>query len=58
MKNSQKLNLILAIIMLLILINWISISTKSKCFNWLDYTISFGALFANIGANILATIEE
>lgn len=44
--------------MLLILINWISISTKSKCFNWLDYTISFGALFANIGANILATIEE
>ena len=57
MKISQKLNVIIAMIMLLILINWVSISAESKCFNWFDYTTNFGALFANIGVNIFAAIE-
>jgi len=58
MRGSQKLNIILAMIMLLLLINWVFRSGEMDCFNWTDYTTSFGALFANVGINIFVAVGK
>jgi hypothetical protein len=51
------LNIMLAIIILLILINGVFRSAQTDCFSWFDYSTNFGVLFASIGINILAALE-
>ncbi|MBS3080544.1 hypothetical protein J4221_03670 [Candidatus Pacearchaeota archaeon] len=58
MKRSHLLNLISVIAALLLIINWISRAVGTLCFNWFDYSTSFGTLFFNMAINIFAVLED
>ena len=57
MKRSQILNIMAAIAVLLLLINWVFKSTETGCFNWFDYASGFMTLFINMSINIFAAVE-
>ena len=56
MKLSYYLNVTASVLTLAFIIFLITRSVKSGCFNWLDYSVSFGTLFTNLGINILASL--
>ena len=56
MRLSDILTLISSILTLMFILFLTLRSIKSICFNWLDYGVAFGTLFANLGINILAAL--
>ena len=58
MKISDFLTIISSILTFLLIIFLISRVLNTSCFDWIDYIIAFGTLFANIGINILAALER
>jgi len=57
-KNSQILNIMLAIIMIILIVNWVLKSSQTDCFNWFDYTMNFGTLFGSMAINFLAAYGD
>ena len=56
MKISDKLNILSAIFTLLLVLFIFGRNLNSGCFNWVDYSVGFGTLFANLMISILASI--
>ncbi len=56
MRISQKLNLISSVLTLLLVIYLITRNLNTGCFNWADYSVGFGTLFANLVVSILSAI--
>ncbi len=56
MKLSDYLNLIAATLTLLFVIFIILKDINTACFNWMDYWVSFAALFSNVIINILSAL--
>ena len=54
MKLSEKLNVVSATLTLLLIIFLIGRNLNSICFNWIDYSVGFTTLFANIMISILS----
>jgi len=57
-KISEKLNIISSILTLILVIFLISKNINSKCFSWLDYSVGFTILFANLMISILSAIRK
>jgi len=53
---SVKLNLIVVITTLGLIIFWIGRVYGTECFNWIDYSVSFGTLFVNSTINIMGAL--
>ena len=58
MKISEKLNVVSALLTLLLILFLIGRNFNSLCFNWTDYSIGFGTLFANLMISILSALGK
>jgi len=58
MKLSDILTIISSILTFLLIIFLIGRVINTVCFDWIDYVIAFGTLFANLGINILAALKR
>ncbi len=56
MKLSDYLNVTASVLTLVFIIFLFVQSIKTDCFSWLEYGVSFIALFTNLGINILASL--
>lgn len=54
LKISERLNVLSTVLTLLLVIFLISGSIERSCFGWVDYSVAFGTLFANLVVSILA----
>ena len=57
-KISEKLNIVSSFLTLFLIIFLISKNINSPCFNWIDYSIGFATLFANLMISILSAIGK
>ena len=53
-KISEKLNIVSSTLTLILVVFLISRNINSACFNWIDYSVGFTTLFANIMISILS----
>ena len=56
MKTSEKLNIISSTLTIFLITFIIGKNLNTSCFNWFDYIVSFGTLFANLTISILSAI--